>query len=410
MNQTFYHILPNGIRVVLRQTPSEVVYTGVMVGTGTRDELPQENGMAHYIEHCVFKGTHHHTARQIINNIEGIGGEINAYTTKEETTFYAATLSEHITRTLRLLAEIVLQPTFPQHETDKERTVIYDEIESYNDSPSELIYDDFENLLFRGHPLSMPILGTKKTLRHISSSPELALRWMAVHYRPERMVVFFYGNLSPERAFRLAEQEFAAVRTAAMDSVGRTAPVCNPAASASYRKHTHQTHVMLGGRAYPLGHPRQLTLFLLNNILGGGSLNSRLNLSLREARGLVYTIESAYTPLSDSGYWCTYFACDPEYYDRCIDLVRQELDRLCTNRLSEAGVARALSQLRGQLAISAENAENTALAMAKSVLYTGKAPLWTETFERIARTTPDDLLAAARETFAPDGLCLLRYA
>ena len=161
MNQTFYHTLPNGIRVVHRRTPSAVVYVGVMVGTGTRDEQPAENGMAHYIEHCVFKGTARHTARQIINSIEGIGGEINAYTTKEETTFYAATLAEHITRTLHLIAEMVLCPTFPQQETDKERTVIYDEIEGYNDSPSELIYDDFENLVFQGHSLAMPILGTK---------------------------------------------------------------------------------------------------------------------------------------------------------------------------------------------------------------------------------------------------------
>ena len=170
--QTFYHILPNGVTMALRQTPSPVAYIGVMVGAGTRDEQTEENGMAHYIEHCVFKGTKHHSARQIIHSIEGIGGEINAYTTKEETTFYAAILAEHVQLTLHLLAEMVLEPTFKKEETDKERMVIIDEIESYNDSPSELIYDDFEGLLFAGHPLALPILGTRKTLRHISSKPD----------------------------------------------------------------------------------------------------------------------------------------------------------------------------------------------------------------------------------------------
>ena len=219
--QIFYHILPNGIKLVHRWTASPVAYMGVMVGAGTRDERPEENGMAHYIEHCVFNGTHHHTARQIIHSIEGIGGEINAYTTKEETTFYAATLTEHAQSTLHLIAEMVLEPTFRKEETDKERTVIFDEIESYNDSPSELIYDDFESLVFNGHPLAMPILGTRKTLRHISSKPDYALNWMRQHYRPERMVVFCQGNIRPERFFRLAEKEFGVLAVSAEYTVER---------------------------------------------------------------------------------------------------------------------------------------------------------------------------------------------
>ena len=202
-SQTFYHILPNGVKIVHRWTPSPVAYVGVMVGAGTRDEAPEQNGMAHYIEHCVFKGTAHHSARQIIHAIEGIGGEINAYTTKEETTFYAAILCEHVQLTLHLIAEMLLEPAFKKEETDKERMVILDEIESYNDSPSELIYDDFENLIFAGSPLAQPILGTKKTLRHISSKPDYAKEWMAQHYTPDRMVVFCQGDLKPEKIFRL---------------------------------------------------------------------------------------------------------------------------------------------------------------------------------------------------------------
>jgi len=406
-SQTFYHILPNGVKIVHRRTPSPVAYIGVMVGAGTRDEAPEENGMAHYIEHCVFKGTAHHSARQIIHSIEGIGGEINAYTTKEETTFYAAILAEHVQLTLHLIAEMILQPTFKKEETDKERMVILDEIESYNDSPSELIYDDFESLVFDGSSLALPILGTRKTLRHISSKPDYPLQWMQTHYRPERMVVFCQGNVSPEKIFRLAEKEFGhltATRSYS-EAVLQAQPVLQRSGLSatererSFKKHTHQVHAMLGGKAYPLGHENQLAMFLLNNILGGGSLNSRLNLSLRESKGLVYTIESTYTPLSDTGYWCVYWACDPEDYNLSLDLVQRELSKLRENPMSEAAVKHALEQLRGQLAISAQNQENSALAMAKSVLYHNEAPEWQQIFAKIEKTSPQKLFEVANDIF-----------
>ena len=410
--QTFYHILPNGVKIVHRWTPSPVAYVGVMVGAGTRDEQPEENGMAHYIEHCVFKGTTHRSARQIIHAIEGIGGEINAYTTKEETTFYAAILCEHVQLSLHLIAEMLLEPAFKKEETDKERMVILDEIESYNDSPSELIYDDFESLVFSGTSLAMPILGTRKTLRHISSNPDYAKRWMGEHYRPERMVVFCQGNIAAERIFRLAEKEFGHLTAETGLTATRSYSVSGPTANErerSFRKHTHQVHAMLGGKAYPLGHENQLAMFLLNNILGGGSLNSRLNLSLREARGLVYTVESAYTPLSDTGYWCVYFACDPEDYSQSLDLVRHELDKLRTTPLTENGLRYALDQLRGQLAISAQNQENSALAMAKSVLYHGVAPRWQETMQKIEQTTTLQLHQVAKEVFEAQNTYILTY-
>ena len=421
--QTFYHNLPNGVKIVHRWTPSPVAYVGVMVGAGTRDEVPEENGMAHYIEHCVFKGTAHHSARQIIHSIEGIGGEINAYTTKEETTFYAAILCEHVQLTLHLIAEMILEPAFKKEETDKERMVILDEIESYNDSPSELIYDDFESLVFAGSSLALPILGTKKTLRHISSKPSYPLEWMRTHYRPERMVVFCQGDIKPERIFRLAEKEFGHLSGAAGLSATRSnseavlqrsglAGAAGLAANErerSYKKHTHQVHAMLGGRAFEIGHEDQLAMFLLNNILGGGSLNSRLNLSLRESRGLVYTVESTYTPLSDTGYWCVYWACDPEDYGHSLELVQKELEKLCEKPMSEASVKHALEQLRGQLAISAQNQENSALAMAKSVLYRGEAPEWQDTFAKIAKTTPQKLFKVANVIFDAQNRYILTY-
>ena len=463
MNETFYHNLPSGLQIVHRKTTSPVVYVGIMVGAGTRHELPNENGMAHYIEHCVFKGTEHYTARQIINHIEGIGGEINAYTTKEETTFYAATLRNHFRTTLHLLAEMVLRPTFNKKETDKEVTVILDEIESYNDSPSELIYDDFENMIFDGSSLAMPILGTKKTLRRISKSPDIALNWMKTHYRPERMVLFVLGNITTQQVISAAEKELLAnthypishseasispqgvqypidhseashspqgVQYPIAYSTQSGRPIAAPAASCSspserpvglcpsyspsgasrtYRRHTHQTHVMLGSHAYPIGHPKQLTMYLLNNILGGGSMSSRLYLSLREKHGLVYNIDSQAVPLSDTGYWNIYLACEPQHKEHCLELCHKELRNLRETTLTSAQLQRALRQLEGQMAISAENQENNALAMAKQMLYHHHAPAWQETFAKVQQITPAQLQDVANEVFAPEKIYTLLY-
>ena len=448
MNDTFYHNLPNGVQIVHRKTTSPVVYVGIMVGAGTRHELPNENGMAHYIEHCVFKGTEHYTARQIINHIEGIGGEINAYTTKEETTFYAATLRNHFRTTLHLLAEMVLRPTFSKKETDKEVTVILDEIESYNDSPSELIYDDFENMIFEGSSLAMPILGTKRTLRRISKSPDIALRWMQQHYRPERMVLFVLGNVSTQQVISAAEKELLAsspianseasnspqgvqypishseashspqgvqypisISEASNSPQGVQYPIAAPAASNTrlYKRHTHQTHVMLGSHAYPIGHPKQLTMYLLNNILGGGSMSSRLYLSLREKHGLVYNIDSQAVPLSDTGYWNIYLACEPQHKEQCLELCHKELKQLRDTTLTTSQLQRALRQLEGQMAISAENQENNALAMAKQMLYHHHAPAWQETFAKVKEITPTQLQDVANEVFAPEKIYTLLY-
>ncbi len=411
MSETFYHNLPNGMQIVHRKTTSPVVYVGIMVGAGTRHELPEENGMAHYIEHCVFKGTQHYTARQIINHIEGIGGEINAYTTKEETTFYAATLRQHFRTTLHLLADMVLHPTFCKKETDKEVTVILDEIESYNDSPSELIYDDFENMIFEGSSLAMPILGTKKTLRRISKSPDIALSWMQQHYRPERMVLFVLGNVSTQQVISAAERELAPLspplRGEAISLPFREGTGLG--FSRTYRRHTHQTHIMLGSYAYPIGHPKQLTMYLLNNILGGGSMSSRLYLSLREKYGLVYNIDSQAVPLSDTGYWNIYLACEPQHKDHCLELCHKELKQLRDTTLTSAQLLRALRQLEGQMAISAENQENNALAMAKQMLYHHHAPAWQDTFAKVQQITPTQLQDVANEVFDTEKIYTLLY-
>ncbi len=404
---TYYHTLPNGIRVVHRQTSSPVAYVGIMIGAGTRDEDPKQNGMAHYIEHTVFKGTQHRSARQIINRIENIGGELNAYTTKEETTFYAATLSQYFARTLELIADMVLYPTFPKKETDKERTVIYDEILSYNDSPSELIYDDFENLIFSGHPLQMPILGTRQTLRHLTDKK--ALQFLQDYYDPTRMVLLSISNLPFKKVVYYAEKHLSKTPYCSHLST-RVAPT--PLAAgvrAEYHKHTHQTHVMLGTRAFPIGHEKQLALYFLNNIIGGSGMNSLLNLALREQRGLVYTIDSSYTPLSDTGYWATYFASEPQDTEQCLDLIYKQLRGLREKPLSDTTFRKYLRQLLGQMAISAENKENAALSMAKSTLYLDVAPAWEEIYAEVARLTPHDLFVLSNELFQPEQIATLLY-
>ena len=409
MYETFYHNLPNGVQIVHRPTLSPVVYVGIMIGAGTRHEQPNENGMAHYIEHCLFKGTEHYTARQIINHIEGIGGEINAYTTKEETTFYAATLNNHFRTTLHLLADMVLRPTFNKKETDKEVTVILDEIESYNDSPSELIYDDFENMIFEGSSLAMPILGTKKTLKHISKSPDHPLNWMKQHYRPERMVLYVQGNVTTKQVIAAAEKELASFASSSSSYSVSSPSSLSASKERVYKRHTHQTHIMLGSNSYPIGHPKQLTMFLLNNILGGGSMSSRLYLSLREKHGLVYNIDSQAVPLSDTGYWNIYLACEPQHKNQCLELVQKELHNLRDVKLTSAQLQRALRQLQGQLAISAENQENNALAMAKQMLYHHRAPQWQETFAKVQKITPEQLQDVANEVFDTNKIATLLY-
>ncbi|MCQ2311083.1 MAG: insulinase family protein [Paludibacteraceae bacterium] len=433
MNDTFYKKLPNGVRIVVRKSISEVAYVGIMIGVGTRDEQAGESGLAHYIEHCVFKGCQHIatsasrlirpsvdrreslekitflSAKDIIDRIEGAGGEINAYTTKEETTFYAATQKKHWRKTLQLLSDMVLHPTLPKKETDKEVEVILDEIDSYKDSPSELIYDDFESLIFDGHPLAAPVLGTKKSVRSISKKRETAINFMQRTYQPERIVVFAQGAITPQSVIQEVEKLFGNM-VSHSDIPTRCVQLADfrPMIS-TYKKHTHQVHVMLGGRAYPIGHEKQLALYLLNNILGGGSMCSRLNMCLREQKGLVYTIESQYTPLSDTGYWSIYFASDAKDKDKCIHLIKQQLQQLREKALSAKQMRQAIQQLYGQMAISAENQENSVLAMAKLMLYHDSAPTWEETFAKIAQLTSNQLFEVAQEIFNENNISVLSY-
>lgn len=388
MFETNYHILPNGIRIIHRRSRSEVSWLGVVIGAGTRDEQDKENGLAHFIEHTVFKGTKRHSARQLISLIEGVGGELNAFTTKEETTYYATVRNTYFRRAASLIAEMVFNPKFPPHEVEKEKGVILDEIESYNDSPSELIYDDFENLIFSGHSLQAPILGTAKSLKKLSIAH--AQQFMQRHYTTDNIVFFALSSLPFKRVVEIAQSLFSDFAPTT-NTNGRVAPQQSLPLEVAYHKHTHQAHVMMGYRAFPLGHKYQPALYLINNIVGGGSMNSLLNLSLREAKGLVYTIESNYTPLSDTGYWSIYFASEPQHKDECIELVRKELNELRRSPMSSIAFHKSICQLKGQMAIAAESQENNALNLGKQFLYFNEAPTWQQQFERIEQLTPNDV-------------------
>lgn len=405
--QIYYHTLDNGIRIVHCRTQSPVSWVGIMVDAGTRDEQPDLNGMAHYIEHCVFKGTTTRSAKQIINRIEDVGGEINAYTTKEETAFYAAVPTRHYERAAELIADIVFHPCFPEKETTKELGVIADEIESYEDSPSELIYDDFEALVFAGNSLEMPVLGTKKTLKRIDQTA--VRQFLTDNYCTSSMVFFSLSSLPVNKVVAIAERYLNNTDYKKFCTNQRIAPMPSDSHYTHFRRHTHQTHLMLGGRAYPLGHEKQLALYLLNNILGGGSMNSRLNMSLREQRGLVYTIESTYTPLSDTGYWCVYCASEPQNTDLCRQLIMDELNKLTDAPLSTYSLRKALNQLRGQLTIASQNQENNALRIARLTLRQAQAPSLKQTLAAIEQLTPEFLLQTAREIYNETNLYTLKY-
>ena len=411
--------LKNGLRIIHLPSSSQVVYCGDDIAAGTRNELPGEEGLAHFCEHISFKGTARRNALQIINAIEGLGGELNAFTNKEDTVYYAAISKEHFYQVVDVLTDIVFHSQYPQHEIDKEVEVICDEIESYNDSPAELIYDEFENLLFKGHPLGHNILGKAEQLRTYTTAD--ALRFVQRNYRPEQMVFFVYGDIDFKRL--ISSPKFMDVPSgkAERGEIKRglnemiDPPICSapqpPSLGGTYtiEKSTHQAHVMMGCQAYAYNDPRRMALYLLNNILGGPGMNARLNLSLRERHGLVYTVESTMVTYGDTGVWSIYFGCDHHDINRCRRLVRHELDRLMQKPLSQRQLMIAKRQLKGQLAIACDNREQFALDFGRSYLHHGHERNLDALYRRIDALTAEDLQTIACELFAPDHMTTLIF-
>ena len=400
------HTLSNGLRIIHQPIQSKVAYCGYAIDAGTRDEAEHQQGMAHFVEHMLFKGTQKRRAWHILNRMENVGGDLNAYTNKEETVVYTAFLAEHFSRAFELLTDIVFHSTFPQHEIDKEVEVIIDEIQSYEDTPSELIFDDFENLIFPNHPLGRNILGKPEMLKGFTTDDALA--WTNNYYTPSNIVFFVLGDLNFKQIVRMAERLTAhlPMKTACHS---RTLPSVYQPRLSKLNRETHQAHVMIGGRGYDAHNEKRTALYLLNNLLGGPGMNSRLNLSLRERRGLVYQVESNLTSYTDTGTFCIYFGCDQQDTERCIKLVHKELKNLCDKKMSSSQLFAAQKQLIGQIGVASDNNENNALGMAKTFLHYNKYDTPEKVFQRIRSLTPEILLEVSNEMFADNQLSTLIY-
>ena len=426
------YILDNGLRIIHLPSDSKVVYCGYQINAGTRNEEPGEEGLAHFCEHVTFKGTERRKAWHILNCLESVGGDLNAYTNKEGTVYYSAILKEHIARAVDLLTDIVFHSVYPQAEIDKEVEVICDEIESYNDSPAELIYDEFENIIFKGSPLGHNILGTAEQVR--SFKTEDALRFTRKLYRPDNAIFFAYGDIDFNKLVRLLKKSFLSEERRVKSEETtfgdrRESQFNSPEAQAQFniqystfntqhsfegqtivmQKNTHQAHVMIGTLAYDVNDSRRMPLYLLNNMLGGPGMNAKLNLALREHNGLVYTVESTMVAYGDTGIWSIYFGCDEHDVKRCLRLVRKELDKFMQKPLSEAQLKAAKKQIKGQVGVACDNRENFALDFGKSFLHYGWEKNVDRLYEQVDEITAEQIQAVAQELFDKDRLTTLIF-
>ena len=406
--------LPNGLRIIHLPSASPVVYCGYEVAAGAADEDKLHEGRAHFCEHTTFKGTSRRSALDIINCLESVGGDLNAFTTKTDTVYYSAIMNSHLARAVDLLTDIVFHSTYPQGEIDKEVEVICDEIESYNDSPAELVYDEFENIIFKGTPLGHNILGTADRVRSYTTADALA--FTRKYYRPDNAVFFAYGDIEFDKLVELLSKEnFPETKELKAASGDESVPGgqtgTSPYTGQTVRivKNTHQAHVMLGCRAYGVNDERRMALYLLNNILGGPGMNARLNLNLRERHGLVYTVESSMVNYATTGLWSVYFGCDPNDVDECLKLVRSELDKVIDAPLSEEQLAAAKQQIKGQIGIACDNRESFALDFGKSFLHYGWEKDIRKLYSHIDAPTTKQLQEVARDIFPSDKLTTLIF-
>lgn len=397
--------LNNGLRIIHLPNNSKIAYCGYQIKAGTRNEKPGDEGLAHFCEHVTFKGTQTHTSTAIINKLESVGGDLNAFTNKEDTVFYSAIPVEHFAKAVDVLSDIVFYSIFPQAEIDKEVEVICDEIESYNDSPAELIYDEFENLVFKGHPLGHNILGSADRVRGFATAD--AMRFTQQYYRPDNAIFFVYGNIDFKRLVKTLEKltpkqlQESVVDEALVVANGKLPELT------ILNHDTHQAHVMIGNRAYSATHPLRIPLYLLNNMLGGPGMNARLNVILRERRGLVYSVESSMVCYGDTGLWAVYFGCDPHDVNRCVRLVKGEFKRLMEKPLPEKTLAAAKKQIKGQLAVACDNNENFAIDFGKSFLHFGDEKDIEKLYQKIDAVTAEQIQQVAKEIFDKDSLATL---
>jgi predicted Zn-dependent peptidase len=398
--------LPNGIRLVHRFIPNAVAHFGIFIAAGTRNEKEKKHGIAHFIEHTIFKGTEKRSVYQILNRLENVGADLNAYTSKEETCFYATFLNEYYERTLELFQDILFHSVFPPKELEKEKQVIMDEIKSYQDTPSEQIFDDFEDLVFDGHPLGKNILGTAKNLKSLKRHD--ILDFIKNNYRPEQMVLVSVGKIQFSKLLRLVNKYFNYSFDYGKSIVHLPFTGYVPREKA-VRKKSYQVHCILGSVAYPYSHEHRIPLALLNNMLGGPVMNSRLSLALRERNGLTYHNESNYTSYSDSGIVSIYFGTDPTLYSKALEIVHKELAKLRTQKLTNIQIHAIQKQLIGQLAIAQESNLGQMLTIGKSYLMQDHFDPIETIISRIRSTTAEELLEIANEIFDPGKLSMLTF-
>ncbi len=402
-----YHTLPNGIKIILSHTPSKVVYSGVYINVGSRDEKGADEGMAHFIEHSLFKGTEHRKAYHILNRIDGVGGELNAFTTKEETCVYATSLAEHLPRCLELFADILFHSTFPENEIEREKDVVLEEINSYNDTPAELIYDQYEELAYEGHPLAHNILGSKRNVRRFT--PERLMSHIEHNYTPDRMVVTVSGDVRFERLVRLCERYFGGYQRRSDDNGWRKEKPVFHLFERHVNRHTHQAHLLVGCEAPDLYNNDKTAFTVINNILGGPAMNSRLNVAIRERYGFCYTIESQYVPFSDTGLFYIYAGVDLDAEERALRLIRAELERIASTTLTPQQLRQAQRQFIGQMAINNDNGSNEMQSIGKARLCFDHVDTLEEMNADVMRLTADDICSVAQRYFVPDKFSTLVY-
>ncbi|MEI6061566.1 MAG: pitrilysin family protein [Bacteroidota bacterium] len=401
-----YHELSNGIRLVHRQQKGSLAHLGVVILAGSRDEKENQQGLAHFIEHLIFKGTGKRSNYQVLSRLENVGADLNAFTTKEDTSVYASIQRKYYQRAAELLSDIVFHSIFPEKEIEKEKAVVMDEINSYKDNPAEWIHDEFDELVFGSHPLGRNILGTQAKLKRYSRAEVLSFR--DANYLPSRMVVSSIANISFKQAIAVAEKYFSGMLPG--NSPLERLPFAGyEPANLTRRYSRHQAHVVIGNIACNAHDHRRITMALLNNILGGPAMNSRLNLALREKHGIAYNLESNFQAFSDTGLFSIYCGTDDVLMPRAIELIHMELRKLSDSRLTKVGLHTAQRQLKGQLAISLESYQNEMLGMGKSMLVYGKVEPVDEIYRKIDGVTAEGLMSMANEVFDPSSLSTLIF-
>ncbi len=400
------HTLDNGIRLVHQRIPGLVAHCGLIINTGSRDETDHEHGVAHFIEHMLFKGTRKRKAYHILSRLEDVGGELNAYTTKEETAIHASFLKEDYERSIELISDIVFNSVFPEKEIEKEKDVVIEEINSYLDNPAELIFDDFEELIFSNQPIGRNILGTPDSVRLFSQKK--IRDFISNNYNTRQMVFCSVGNIPDEKILKLFKTNFAGIVTEITEPRANKTWSYKPA-SVTKMMDTFQNHCIIGNLAYDLKDERRMGMFLLNNILGGQGLNSRLNLSLREKNGLAYNVESSYNPYCDTGIFSIYFGTDSQFLNKSISIAMAELKKLRTSKLGAIQLSKAKNQIKGYLARGYENHESLMLSLGKSLLVFNKIDTIEDICKKIDNVTASELLETANDIFEPSKMSTLIY-